>query len=544
MTYLGLDLGTGFAKLARLRVGDGASGDDLAVSAVLTALTYQGRYRTEIPSSYPAEPMPGSVRCDGFPAVLGSPAADRQVTAWGDRTAGEVTRGYLRCLLDAAPQSGDPSPDGDDLVVAVPAVGTEADGYLPSAGAELRDSLTALGCPPRRLIPAPVAALLWLRHRDPGCLADVGKVAVIDVGAGSVDLTLCTVAGYSVRVTDATRLAGPAPWGEIAPTADGAGRPTALAERLVMALAAVGGDQVDQGSSWHTAFLWRAFEDALADVPARERLDVVLQMAAEAPGRHGATTALRFAGIEVTAAQVIDACEPLARHAVAALGELLGRQDAPGWMGFGAAPDERVLLLGGLTALRPVRAALLESLGLDPDHPSRTLLSVPGDDSRTAVARGAALLAAGLADPGDRYPHALQLEVHRSVYGSTVAEFLELAPSGTIDLEVPATVYLSRTYPSGDDEPVRIVVRPSGGGSAAAMPPVPVRIVRASGDPVRALFHPTTPPPPGTYHVGVRGGPGGPVVLLQPIGAGVTLAYRLIEPAETIPDGQSRQETR
>jgi len=547
MPYLGLDLGTGFAKLARCAAGDPARpATDPVVSIVHAALSYRGRYVAQIPPAGSGEPEPGTVRCDGFPMIFGTALSGHQVRAWGDRTADEVARVYLRSLLD--PQDSGPGALSQGLVAAVPASRRTASvrGDADDAGAELHEMLDAIGCPPQRLVAAPIAALLWLRHRGPG-LGDASQVVVIDIGAGAVDLTLCAVAGSRMRVVDAIRLTGAAALGETrrdeTATTPGA-RPPVLTERLVTAMAAAAGAPGPRAGAEATP-RWRAFESALDNAQARDRLEAVLQLATGARKRHGDTPALRFADLEVSAAQFIDAVQPLVRQTLTTLGGLLGRQHDPAWRRFGAGAAGRVVLIGGLSMLWPVRAALLEVLGIDPGQPGEAALIPANGDARGAVAAGAALLAAGLADPGDRYPHSLQLTVHQAVRGELIPGQLELAPAGTVDLDQAKTVYLTD---GGADGGSQVVIRvPAARGPRAASretPPISARIVPRDGDPIPATFRTAVPPPPGTYLVGVRGGPDGPAVMLRPTDGGEALAYPLAEPAVTLPDYSHGQEAR
>jgi hypothetical protein len=555
--YLGLDLGTGFVKLANCRVdGRARDGASVEVTTMQAAVTFLGRYSAEIPAGYPEEPRAGRARCDGFPALLGTGLSSGEVADWGDRTAVEVVRGYLRCLLEAPVTVADgrlgtvpdrDTPDGpadvgaNELVVAVPSDAGAPRGADEgaTAGAELAEILAGLGRPPARLVAAPVAALLWLRRHDPD-LASASRIVVIDAGAGEIALSLCTVTDQAIRVADSVRLAGGSAWGEgEAGQVDGSiTRPPALAERLAMTLAASAGRPIGAVGP-ETAYWWRAFEGALADDAARDRLDAVLQLASQARGRHGSAIAIRFGGLAVTASQVLDACEPLARQSMTALAQLLGRQADRGWGRLGTETGGRLVLLGGLTALRPLRAALLESLGLDPDQPGATVAWPADGDLRDAVARGAALLAAGEADPGDRYPHALQLVVHRAIRGELVTDRLELAPPRSIDLERTLTVYLTQDGAGGQDGRV-IVTVPSASGpramSSAGVAPIAVEIVPGEGATVPASFRLTTPPSPGNYQVGVRGGPAGPAVVLRPEDGGEPLVYPLSEVARTVPD--------
>jgi hypothetical protein len=534
MTYLGLDLGSGFAKLARCTTGTpGQPAAGPAVTRVPAAMWY-GEQGAKIPldSPDPDEPRRRAVRCDGFPALLDTSLAASPVLGWRNRTPAQVAGHFLNRLL-ASPSVR--------LVAAVPPVQAS-----PAASAEITAILTRADRPPTRVIAAPVAALLWLRDRYPA-LAGASRVIVVDAGAGALDLSLCTLAGQRVRVTDSVRVAGESAWeGENPVDAAVGGRPPTLAECLAAAVAMAAGARLGRDGRT-SVFWWRSLERALADENARDRLDAVMQLAAEDRNRHGGTIALRFAGLEVTAGQLIDACAPLTDQSVTALSQLLSRQRDAAWSQCGAGDDTRLLLLGGLHVLRPLRGALQVTVGLDPDCPDGAVVP-DNDDLLTASARGAALLAVGRADPGDRYPHGLRVRVNRIVLDDFVTEDLPLAPPGTVQLETTETVYLtvaavrrerdaggnasfSGETPAADqeDEDVLITVKPRPTGESDLGVPIPVQIVPRAGAPVPAGFRPAPSPPPGVYKIGVRGGTDGPAVVLQPEAGGAPLVYPLAD---------------
>jgi hypothetical protein len=569
MAYLGLDLGTAFAVLARMP-GEGrpAPGEVPEVVTVPTAVAYRDG-RAEIPDG-PGAPTRETIRCDGFPALLAAALGHSQVAAWQERTAAQVTLDFLRCLLaltgggraPTRPDHGDEDGEPPGIVIAVPPRDRSAHGPVESHGAsephstgeppgsggddragegigeEISSALRQLGWQPKRLVAAPVAALLWLRHQDPERAA-AGKVLVVDAGAGSVDFSLCDVTGTAIRLADSARLVAGTAWmtGGSAADETASGQRT-LVEDLVAALAAGSRQPRTQQQQ---ALLWRALEAELADGGVQGRLDVVLQQAEALPARHRGAPALRFGGLDVTAGEFLAALEPLIRRSVSILAELLGRQDDPGWRRFGGPAGPRVVLLGGLTALWPLRAALLSALGLDPGQPDDSVLLPDGGGRTSAVARGAALLAAGLADPGDHYPHGLRLIVRRVVRDRLVTEYLPLAAPGSIDLERTSVSYL--TQPGGAGEPLSITVPPeppaSTGGHAVASWPIPVEVVPAAGAPVGASFRPAVSPVPGVYWIGVRGGPDGPAVVLKPATGGEPVSYPLAALADTRPDRAS-----
>jgi hypothetical protein len=539
MMCLGLDLGTGQAKLARYPAG---TGGEPVITVAPTAVAYQG-LASEIPVGRGHEPLrSGAVRCDGFVPMLGTALSASRVAAWRNRTPGEAAQGFLRCLLDQVDggQRAEPAAESGGLVVAVPAAARHDAAGGPSAGSEVADILTALGWAPRRLVATPVAALLQLRHDDPE-LAGASRFVVIDAGAGSVDLSLCTATGAGLRVADSIRLVGGSAWADDTLLDMTWDRPPTLAEHLVTAMAAAAGAPRAPVPGPVSVDRWRALECELADQAKRDRLEAALRQAAAARHRHGDTVAVSFADLEVTASQFLDACEPLARRSAAALDRLLGRQAEPGWRPAGA-DGTRVVLTGGLAMLHPLRIALLASLGLDPDRPGRAVVQPSGIDRLCAPARGAALLAAGQADPGDRYPHGLRLLVSRVVRDRLVIEYPQLAVPGAIDLDGSRTVYLTEPGDSGGGRPVQVTVRAAAeaippGTDPPDVPPIPVQIVPADGgEAVPAAFRPAPPPVPGVYQVGVRGGLGGPVIVLQPTDGSQALIYPLAAPADLMRD--------
>jgi len=528
---LGLDLGTGLAKLARYPTGTGPP----AVTAVPTAVAYRDDLSREIPvGTGDGLARPDVVRCDGFVPVLGTSLSASRITAWRNLTPDEAVQGFLRCLIgmvDGEPGPG-PAAAPAELVVAVPAAWLgEQD-----AASELAEALTTLGWPPRRLVAAPVAALLQLRHEDPD-LARASRFVVADAGAGSVDLSLVTATGPRLRVTDSIRLVGRSAWTDDTQPDVPGNRPPTLAECLVTALAAAAGAPRASMPGRESVRRWRALESELADDARRDRLEAVLQQAAADRYRHGGTMALRFAGLEVTASQFLDACDPLAARAGAALGQLLSRQAEPGWSPAGVGDHPRLVLLGGLTGLSPLREAVLAALGLDPDRPADGLVQPGGTDRLSVTARGAALLAAGQADPGDRYPHELRLQVSRVLMDRMVTEYLQLAAPGVIDLDDSRVRYLTAPGGTGHGGELQVTVRAAADQPDA--PPVPVQIIPAGGEMVPVAFQAVPHPAPGVYRVGVRGGPDGPAVILQRTDGGQVLTYPLTADADPAAAGHA-----
>lgn len=499
---IGLDVGTGLTKVARSAAAESwqQAADEFHLTPVQTAVVYRG-LESEIPSfSADGAPAAGDTRCDGFPMLLGdSPHA--HVPEWGNRTPVEAAQSFLRMLL-----SRDARGDGD-LVVATRA-----------ASGQLDEILAAIGAAPRRMVPAPVAAVTYLRHSRPE-LSAATRFLVCDLGAGFISVAQCVAGPRATVVTDFIELAGAAAWGDDGALATNDGRPDTLAERLVSALA------MTQGAPAYGRSVrrWRGLEAALR----RDGDDWPPALVAgpgSAPSAGGAPV-LRIADFELTAAEFLAACGPLADRAGAAVRTLLARQPEPGWRGT---TDAKLVLLGGLSGLWPVRESLMRAAGLDPVAPGTALVDLDARSRLEAAARGAALLAAGKAWSSERYPHVLRLPVHRVIRGEIKTEHLELAAADSIDYEQPERVLLDTS-----GQPYLVRVR-------AGHPPLPVEIVpNGPGAPVPAVLAPSAssppePPPPGQYRIAVGGGADGVTfVLHRADGTGTHYRYVLDGPADS-----------
>lgn len=529
MTGIGLDFGTGLTKVAQYTSD---SLDDPSLRAVQTAVAYKALAawipEGEIPAGDGGE-WADAVRCDGFPAMLDTPAA---IPEFMNRTAAEVTSDFLRLLLEREDrQRADPldvapvGPAARPIVIAVrpqaPAVGAAATARRASTGPG--DVLAALGRSPRRLVASPVASLLYLRHERPE-LVTADRFVVCDVGAGSAWLSLCTTDGRRTRLVDSAQVSATSVWtAETQPGAAGEQRAPGLVEGLAAAIAGTDIMLSASPSSPRAVRAWRALEAALQSPFGLERLEPVLERASAKPHLYRRTVALRVDGHEVTAECFLDACAPIADRCAVALARLISKQADPVWTGGATTGAVQIILTGGLSGFEPIRAALLSSVGLEPGAPGAAAVQLGPAERLGAPAFGAALIAAGHADPGDHYPHALQMSVHRQVRGLIVTDRLELAAAGSIDLDIAQTRYLR-----GPDGPVLVKVRAAQTDPAK---PIPVEIVLGGqGVAKPATFQPGPSPLPGTYRLGVRGGPTGAEVVLQHVGDGATLYFQLVEP--------------
>ncbi len=519
-TAIGLDFGSGLTKLARCRPDAGNGPAELITwPPTPTAVAFHD-LSSEIPglTDFPA-PETGaarSVRCDGFPAMLGP--ADKAPSFHG-RTSGELSREFLRLLFAAAGVPTDKPGNPVPLVVVVPPEPRGLDGPDPGPidSDRMRTLLVTLRRPPRRMLASPVATILYLRHRSRD-LADVTHFIVADAGAAVITLSLCTVEDGRVRVQESARIFGTAPWKTRTPAKEAKeskDRRALLAEALISAIA---GEKATPTTSARQIKRWRALENELADSSKRERLDAVLTKAARDPRRFGVTPALDLGDLRATAEQVIAGCEPVAAGASEELTDLIEH-----WPGPAQSDVSRIVLTGGLMALRPLRTALLSAAGLDPDEHDERSVPLDHDERLSAAARGAALVAAGQADPGDLYPHGLRLLMHRQVGDRLEESNAELSP-GTVDTDATDPVFLR------DDDGRRLQVKICESGSTAPTSrPIPVELVRgAHAEP--ALFLSARPPQAGSYEIGVAGGPDGTSIVLEPADGGDPLRFLLRDP--------------
>ncbi|MEV8391395.1 MULTISPECIES: hypothetical protein [unclassified Streptomyces] len=336
-------------------------------------------------------------------------------------------------------------------------------------------ALTADGCPRARAIGTTHALLALVRHTAGGT-AGAGEYLVCDVGARAVDAARCTLAGSSVLLRATAEATGPS--GLLG---------TALDAAL---LAAAGLSDDEEGH--------RALAAARRDDPGGRRLGLAVAQAVSRPVPFDDTVVYRVADRDITAGTVRTSLLPLVDAVRRALSEIA----APP----GATRPPPLLLAGGLARLQPLIERLRES--------HRLLPLPPEVDPGYAAAAGGALVAAGLADPGDRYPYAVRIRTHRRTAGRLRTEELQLSAPGALE---PGgdTVFAVRA-----GRPAEVLP------DAAARRPLRVEAVGPDGRPV-PLPDITLPTgaPDGLCRVGVRvGADGAAALVLRPVADGL-VAY-------------------
>lgn len=304
------------------------------------------------------------------------------------------------------------------------------------------DALTAVHgtrpAPPIRVLGTPHAVLALLRHEGAPPSA---RYTVCDLGASAAEVSVCVPVSGTVAVTGR---AWHAP-------ADGYGGGF---DRALLAAAGLPDD--DAGL--------RALAATRAEAGAAERLDIALRRADSHHGPYYATPVHRVDGREITAGAVRRALGPLTAGLDHVLDEALG-----------GAPAPPVIAVGGAARFGPLVRHLADRHG--------PLVALPGDtDPALAAVFGAALVAAGRADPGDRYPHAVCVGTHRVVGGAPRSEELVISPAGVLE-PGGATVFAQAdghrvavstgsAHPADPARPVRVRVRDARGehtGAVAAL---------------------------------------------------------------------------
>ncbi|MCX4851178.1 sugar kinase [Streptomyces sp. NBC_00893] len=326
------------------------------------------------------------------------------------------------------------------------------------------------GGPPPWLVGAPHAVLALLRHAGG---PPVSPLLVCDLGAAGVDIARCALVGGTVTVFRATRHG---------PEHGGYG---AAFDRAVLDGAGLAVDDPD---------VLRRLD--LARAENARRTEVALDRMAARPDlaeRSADTVVHEVAGREITAGVV--------HRALTRLTDGLDRALADARTGPDRTP---VVAVGGAARSGAVARHLADRLGPPVPLPE-------GTDPALAAVLGAALVAAGRVDAGDRYPHAVAVRVHRTVHGRPRDGELLISPPGTL---VPggATVFAET-----DGERVRFGTATAGGSGAREVRLLVRRSGAEAGVPAAVVTVPAVAEE--RFHVGMRvTAEGAAHLVLQPLG--------------------------
>ncbi|MEU4494147.1 hypothetical protein AB0F96_12025 [Streptomyces sp. NPDC023998] len=405
---------------------------------------------------------------DGAPELAALPGSvpgeglPLQTGAGSHRSASLRTAYTAYCAHIGAP---------DRVVLVVPQEG-RAD-YARRAVDTLTAAHDADRAPEIRALSTPHAVLALLRHTG---TVTAGRYTVCDLGATAAEVSVCALTGASVAVVAGGRYAPPDGYG--------AGFDAAL-------LAGAGLPDDEQAH--------RALAAVRAEDGAGLRLELAVGRAERDPERYD-DPVHQVSGREITAGVVRRALGRLTAGADRALDDAVGGTSAP-----------PVIAAGGMARLRPLERHLAARQG--------AVVALPtGTDPALAAVFGAALVAAGRIDPGDRYPHAVCVATHRTVGGEPHSEELVITPAGALEPGGP-TVFAEhaghrvRVRPGvGASRPVRVRVRDTDGRATA-----PVSILTVPGG-----------SPGDRFHVGVRIDADGTArLVLHPVGSGTPAEFPL-----------------
>ncbi|MCX5108741.1 hypothetical protein OOK13_09380 [Streptomyces sp. NBC_00378] len=368
-------------------------------------------------------------------------------------------------------------------------------------GADASAGLHGTGrTPPLSVLSTPHAVLALLRHAG---TATAGRYVVCDLGAAAAEVSVCVVTAGAVAVAGCARHA----------PADGYG---AGFEAALLAEAGLPCDEAGR----------RVLAGLRAEDGAALRLDLALDSAGRNPDRYDATAVHRVAGRNITAGTVRLALRRLAAGLDLATAEALdGAAPAPAPApAEEASPAEEAAraAVGGLVAVGGTArfAPLLRHL----TGGGWPLVPLPaGTDPALAAVYGAALVAAGLADPADRYPYAVCVGAHRTVAGRPENQELLVCGAGLLEPGGAAV------FAEAGGERLRVRTGPAG---AAAGRPVEVRVRDPEGAvsvPVRTLALPGGAEDD-RFHLGVRLAVDGTArLVLRPLDAGAPAEFPLGE---------------
>ncbi|MGW1847635.1 hypothetical protein [Streptomyces sp. NPDC001966] len=425
--------------------------------------------------------LPGAVPGEGLPVPAGEGGGrDAALRAAGSAYVRE--HGVPGRLVVVAPRRDRSGPS--------PGLGADASAWLHGAGRT----------PPLSVLSTPHAVLALLRHAG---TATAGRYMVCDLGAAAAEVSVCVVTAGAVAVAGSARHA----------PADGYGT------GFEAALLAEAGLPCDEAGR-------RVLAGVRAEDGAALRLDLALDRAGRNPERYDATAVHRMAGRDITAGTVRLALRRLAAGLDLATAEALdGAAPAPAEEASpaeeAARPPARAAV-GGLVAVGGTArfAPLLRHL----TGGGWPLVPLPaGTDPALAAVYGAALVAAGLADPADRYPYAVCVGAHRTVAGLTENQELLVCGAGLLEPGGAAV------FAEAGGERLRVRTGPAG---AAAGRPMEVRVRNPEGAvsvPVRTLALPDGAEDD-RFHLGVRLAVDGTArLVLRPLGAGPPTEFPLGE---------------
>jgi molecular chaperone DnaK len=190
------------------------------------------------------------------------------------------------------------------------------------------------------------------------------------------------------------------------------------------------------------------------------------------------------------------------------LRRLRQRAEAKGWS------IDRVAIVGGFGQFPLVQRAILESLDIrDPMDVRFDQLLHREYRQFYAIAYGAALIAAGMIEPVEYYPHTLGIFAYRVWEGQMKRVFVPIVEAGKVSA--------GQLRPHFAPQLIRV--------EREGVTELPIGLqLGGAGEPIRLSLPPVRLPPPGRYRVGLlidRSNMG--ILIFEPEDGGQRLEYRL-----------------
>lgn len=393
-----------------------------------------------------------------------------------DRNPDEVTRDYFDQLLRAAEHSLKHflGSEPESIVVSVPEL-WQRTANNPGAEALRRILINDLRLPVDHLRSEPICAAAYFVHEYQRVERRFDRqfnLLVCDMGGGTFDVALCRVIGQKIEVLDFDGSGQ-----------QGLGSAGALFDHN--AVKAALSEHGEKLSEPEFTDLLRAFEDC--KIQKHGEVSAILEL--DDP-RLADTVIYQFRRkYRLTFAQVQECFKPIAQGISEVLKRIQNRAENKGLS------IDRVVIVGGFGQFPLVQRAILQSLGIQDPNDVRFDTTLHREHRQFfAIAYGAALIANGLIEPVEYYPHTIEILVAlRTPDGSYKETFLPILEAG----KVPAGQERPHWAHRGEERIVVSVI-------SKRVQPLPVYIrLHGSGDRLRLNLPSEEYPDPGEYHVGI-----------------------------------------
>lgn len=407
--------------------------------------------------------------------------SDWKEHGWPDsKTPTEVTRDYFLQLLRESEYSFEKQNDKiDGLVVSVPELWQKT---ADNPGAEALKKILAedLNLPLDHLRSEPVCAAAFyvysyqkLERRSKRPF----NLLICDVGGGTFDVALCRVEGSSIKVLtfDGNGQYGV---GEAGVSFDRAAVQIACSQ-------ANGGQPVSFDNAEFIELV-REFEHV--KIEKHDEVSKHIVEFKDIPEVQDASLYSWHRGkYKLNIAQVLQAFEPVKKGIEKVLTAIQQHAAANNWS------IDRVAIVGGFGQFPLVEQTILDCLGIKGETDVRFDRTLNSENRFYAIAMGAALIANGIVDPVEYYPHTLGIIAHRIRNGELTEEFIPIVKPG----EMPAG-NLNSYFAQEDGKPLVLDIQRSVFGR------LPVYMQLHGSSSLLSLSVPEVDyPPPGKYRVGL-----------------------------------------